>query len=50
MVWGVPIAWAVGLALSAAYYSTGRWKDKVALPLPPPQELLPVPPRIEELG
>jgi Na+-driven multidrug efflux pump len=28
--WGVPIAWGVGLALSAAYYSTGRWKGKAA--------------------
>jgi len=33
--WGVPIAWIVGLVLSASYYSTGRWKRKVAVPLPP---------------
>lgn len=27
--WGVPIAWTFGLALSIAYYFTGRWKRKV---------------------
>ena len=47
--WGVPIAWGVGLALSAGYYATGRWKLRVALPLPGPlQEPLPVPPQMEE--
>jgi Na+-driven multidrug efflux pump len=47
--WGIPIAWGVGLALSAGYYSTGRWKTKTAVPLPVPlQEPLPVPPQMEE--
>jgi len=47
--WGVPIAWGVGLVLSAGYYATGRWKTKGAVPLPPPlQEPLPVPPQMEE--
>ncbi|MCX5796228.1 MAG: MATE family efflux transporter [Elusimicrobia bacterium] len=47
--WGVPIAWAVGLALSAGYYATGRWRSKVVVPLPPAlQEPLPVPPQMEE--
>ncbi len=27
--WSFPIGWAVGLILSWAYYSTGRWKKKV---------------------
>lgn len=27
--WSFPIGWAVGLLLSWAYYSTGRWKKKV---------------------
>ena len=35
--WGVPIAWGVGLVLSAGYYATGRWKRKGVVPLPPPQ-------------
>lgn len=29
--WGVPIAWTLGLILSSVYYSTGRWKGKVAV-------------------
>jgi putative MATE family efflux protein len=49
--WGVPIAWGAGLALSAGYYATGRWKTKGAVPLPVPlQEPLPVPPQMEEAG
>ena len=45
--WGIPIAWAAGLALSAGYYSTGRWKRKVAVAVPLDQPLL-TPPQIEE--
>ena len=49
--WGVPIAWAVGLALSVGYYKTGRWKHKVVVRMPPPmQEPLPVPVQMEEAG
>lgn len=29
--WSFPIGWAVGLVLSWAYYSTGRWKKKVII-------------------
>jgi len=29
--WCIPIAWVVGLGLSFAYYSTGRWRKKVVL-------------------
>jgi putative MATE family efflux protein len=29
--WGVPIAWTMGLILTALYYATGRWKRKVAV-------------------
>lgn len=32
--WSVPAAWCVGLALSAAYYGTGRWQRKAALRMP----------------
>jgi putative MATE family efflux protein len=47
--WGVPIAWGVGLILSAGYYATGRWKRKVVVPLPGPlQEPLAAPPQMEE--
>jgi len=49
--WGVPIAWAVGLLLSAGYYATGRWRSKTVVPLPAPlQEPLAVPPQMEEAG
>jgi putative MATE family efflux protein len=27
--WGIPAAWAVGSALSTAYYFTGRWRTRV---------------------
>ena len=41
--WGMPVAWLAGLALSGAYYSTGRWKRLAAVkpppaPAPPPGE------------
>ncbi|HAH31387.1 MAG TPA: MATE family efflux transporter [Elusimicrobia bacterium] len=43
--WGVPIAWCAGLALSAGYYWSGRWKRKVVVkPSPVPA----VPPGEEE--
>jgi len=29
--WGIPIAWAFGLAFSTIYYFTGRWKRKVVV-------------------
>jgi putative MATE family efflux protein len=29
--WCIPIAWAVGLALSFGYYLTGRWRRKVVV-------------------
>ena len=29
--WCIPIAWVVGLAMSFAYYLTGRWKKKVVV-------------------
>jgi Na+-driven multidrug efflux pump len=49
--WGVPIAWAVGLALSWGYYATGLWKKKSVVPLPPIwQEPLTAPPQMEEAG
>jgi putative MATE family efflux protein len=32
--WGAPISWIVGLAFAVAYYSTGRWKQKVAVRVP----------------
>jgi Na+-driven multidrug efflux pump len=47
--WGVPIAWAVGLALSAWYYASGRWQSKVAVSRPAPvPDPLAVPPQMEE--
>jgi len=39
--WGMPIAWCMGLALSAWYYSTGRWKRKAAVRPPPEPEPVP---------
>jgi len=27
--WGIPAAWAMGSALSTAYYLSGRWRRKV---------------------
>ncbi len=43
--WGMPVAWLAGLALSGAYYSTGRWKRlgavkpaPVPAPAAPPEE------------
>lgn len=40
--WGVPIAWCVGLAIAAVYFSTGRWRrmgvvKRPALPVPAEQ-------------
>ncbi len=29
--WAIPIGWAIGLLLSAIYYSTGKWKTKVVV-------------------
>ena len=29
--WGIPIAWAFGLAMSSVYYYTGRWKRKAVV-------------------
>ncbi|HAM35422.1 MAG TPA: MATE family efflux transporter [Elusimicrobia bacterium] len=47
--WSVPIAWAVGLALSAGYYATGRWKTRAAVPMPAPMPaLMAVPRQMEE--
>ena len=45
--WGMPVAWLAGLALSGAYFSTGRWKRLAAVkprPAPAPAE----PPEEEE--
>ena len=36
--WSSPIAWLVGLVLTAVYYYTGRWKTKAAARTPPPLE------------
>ena len=37
--WSTPIAWVVGLILSQLYYSSGKWKNKVAVkPLPQAEE------------
>lgn len=39
--WGAPVAWCAGLALSAGYFATGRWKRLGAVkpPLAPVPEL-----------
>ncbi len=39
--WGAPVAWCAGLAFSAGYFATGRWKRLGAVkpaPAPPPEE------------
>ncbi|MDD2806401.1 MAG: MATE family efflux transporter [Elusimicrobiales bacterium] len=43
--WGAPVAWCAGLAFSAGYFATGRWKRLAAVrpapapaPEPPPEE------------
>jgi len=41
--WGMPLAWLAGLALSSAYYSTGRWKRLAAVRPPPRPEPAPLP-------
>ena len=39
--WSMPIAWAVGLILSQFYYSSGKWKKKVAIkPYPQVEETI----------
>ena len=45
--WGMPVAWLAGLALSSAYYSTGRWK-RLAAVKPPPAPVPSAPPSEEE--
>ena len=34
--WGIPAAWAMGSALSTAYYLSGRWRRKVVVRPPGP--------------
>lgn len=42
--WGAPVAWCAGLAFSAGYFATGRWKRLAGFPkaapapAPPPEE------------
>ncbi|OGR42874.1 MAG: MATE family efflux transporter [Elusimicrobia bacterium GWA2_61_42] len=45
--WGMPLAWIVGLTLSALYYRTGRWKRMAAVKPPPPAAAA-APPEEEE--
>ena len=32
--WGIPIAWAFGLGMSAIYFATGRWKKRAVVKIP----------------
>lgn len=43
--WGAPVAWCAGLAFSAGYFATGRWKRLAGFPKPAPA---PEPPPEEE--
>lgn len=43
--WGAPVAWCAGLAFSAGYFATGRWKRLAGFPKPAP---VPEPPPEEE--
>lgn len=43
--WGAPVAWCAGLAFSAGYFATGRWKRLAGFPKPVP---VPEPPEEEE--
>lgn len=45
--WGMPVAWLAGLALSGAYYGTGRWK-RLAVVKPPPEPAPAAPSEEEE--
>lgn len=45
--WGMPLAWIVGLTLSALYYRTGRWK-RMAEVRPPTPAVVAAPPEEEE--
>ncbi|OGR81375.1 MAG: MATE family efflux transporter [Elusimicrobia bacterium GWC2_64_44] len=45
--WGAPVAWCAGLAFSAGYFATGRWKRLGAVK-PPPAPAPALPPEEEE--
>ena len=42
--WGIPAAWAMGSALSTAYYLSGRWRRKVVVRPPGPAAAAGAPP------